>query len=847
MNKPGFKTMSIDDLYNNFKIVEQKVKKYVDANSGAQNLAFMTAPSTSSTNHVNIAMPAYEVSTASPDVNTATNDTAGYDKSKVECFNCHKMGHFARECRVQDSKEGLVIKSSTLGNSGKNERHLQKEMLAIDGVGLIGVTCRRTSSRTNRPKKLDLSYSGLMKSKTPELKGYVNTAKTQAVNIARPQAVKTARPKTVKTARLNFAVVNAVRVNQENAEAQQDDTRFVNSGMLKAHDCCLDESQILKIPKKDNMYSFDIKNIVPKETLTCLVAKATSDESMLWHRRLGHINFKNINKLVKDIFTSEKISQYCFMMQFGKDALYFDSPTQDVHNGEPKSAANDQKQDGDGPDKENDKQDKSDDVSSPKEVKDARQLVNTATCSLLGACISLVSTHVEFFSDEDEPEVDLGNITNSYTKKNANTTSEQGFLSAVYEQKTHDTLNTCLYACFLSQIEPTSIAKALSDSSWVEAMQEELLQFKLQQVWILVDLPFGKRAIGTNIGSLIYKKDERAIVIRNKARLVAQGHRQEEDEFYGENLLLSGFQVHQRKMEFISQINNDGDAVMLMTFYDTMIGSLMYLTTSRPDIMFAVCACARFQVTLKTSHLLAVKRIFRYLKGKPTLGLWYSRDSPFELVAYTDSDYARATQDRKSTTGGCQFLGNRLISWQCKKQTVVATSTTEAEYVATASCCGQLQALIDKKKVIIMESSIRSDLHLEDAGGTDCLPTATIFEELARMVKKQSRRKQRKDTTVTQEETQQDDSVPTPSNDPPLSEKAKDAQANKIADLNKRVHKLERKKKSRTTGLKRLRKAGMSRRVESSEDKESLGDHEDASKQGRSIEDIDKDANVSLV
>ncbi|GJY73904.1 hypothetical protein Tco_0478335 [Tanacetum coccineum] len=122
--------------------------------------------------------------------------------------------------------------------------------------------------------------------------------------------------------------------------------------------------------------------------------------------------------------------------------------------------------------------------------------------------------------------------------------------------------------------------------------------------------------------------------------------------------------------------------------YRSMIGSLMYLTTSRPNIMFAVCACARFQVTPKTSHLLAVRRIFRYLKGKPTLGLWYSRDSPFELVAYTDSDYARATQDRKSTTEGCQFLGNRLISWQCKKQTVVATSTIEAEYVAAASCCG---------------------------------------------------------------------------------------------------------------------------------------------------------------
>ncbi|GKA92867.1 uncharacterized mitochondrial protein-like protein [Tanacetum coccineum] len=131
----------------------------------------------------------------------------------------------------------------------------------------------------------------------------------------------------------------------------------------------------------------------------------------------------------------------------------------------------------------------------------------------------------------------------------------------------------------------------------------------------------------------------------------------------------------------------DGDADDVdVHLYRSMIGSLMYLTASRPDIMFAVCACARFQVTPKTSHLLAVKRIFRYLKGKPTLGLWYSRDSPFELVAYTDSDYAGATQDRKSTTGGCQFLGNRLISWQCKKKTMVATFTTEVEYVAAASC-----------------------------------------------------------------------------------------------------------------------------------------------------------------
>nr|GEY26978.1 hypothetical protein [Tanacetum cinerariifolium] len=124
--------------------------------------------------------------------------------------------------------------------------------------------------------------------------------------------------------------------------------------------------------------------------------------------------------------------------------------------------------------------------------------------------------------------------------------------------------------------------------------------------------------------------------------------------------------------------------------YRSMIGSLMYFTASRPDIMFAVCTCARHQVTPKECHLYAVKRIFRYLKGHPKLGLWYPKESFFDLVAYLDSDYGGATQDRKSTTRGCQFLGRKLISWQCKKQTIVSTSTTEAEYVAAASGCGQV-------------------------------------------------------------------------------------------------------------------------------------------------------------
>ncbi|KAI3807431.1 hypothetical protein L1987_23359 [Smallanthus sonchifolius] len=124
--------------------------------------------------------------------------------------------------------------------------------------------------------------------------------------------------------------------------------------------------------------------------------------------------------------------------------------------------------------------------------------------------------------------------------------------------------------------------------------------------------------------------------------------------------------------------------------YHGMIGSLMYLTASRPDIMFAVCLCSRFQSQPNESHMIAVKRIFRYLKGKPLLGLWYSKHQSFDFKAYTDSDYGGCNLDRKSTSGGCQFLGDRLVSWQCKKQSTVSVLTCEAEYIAAASGCSQI-------------------------------------------------------------------------------------------------------------------------------------------------------------
>ena len=124
--------------------------------------------------------------------------------------------------------------------------------------------------------------------------------------------------------------------------------------------------------------------------------------------------------------------------------------------------------------------------------------------------------------------------------------------------------------------------------------------------------------------------------------------------------------------------------------YHSMIGSLLYLCASRPDIMLSVCMCARFQAAPKESHHLAVKQILRYLAYTPTLGLWYPKGSEYDLVGFSDADYAGDKVDRKSTLGTCHFLGRSLVCWSSKKQNCVSLSTAESEYSAAGSCCAQL-------------------------------------------------------------------------------------------------------------------------------------------------------------
>ncbi|GJV94276.1 putative ribonuclease H-like domain-containing protein [Tanacetum coccineum] len=322
------------------------------------------------------------------------------------------------------------------------------------------------------------------------------------------------------------------------------------------------------------------------------------------------------------------------------------------------------------------------------------------------------------YKDHPKEQI-IGDINSAtQTRRMIKMSEEHAMVSYINKQRrtNHKDYQNCLFACFLSQIEPKKVIQALTDPSWIEAMQEELMQFKLQKVWTLVDLPKGKRAIGTKLVAQGYTQEEGidydevfALVARIEAiRLLLAyasfmrfivyqidvksaflyGTIKEEvyvcqppgfkdpqfqDKVYKVMQRDDGIFISQDK--YVADILNKFDFSSVKTastlietnkallkdeeaedvdvhLYRSMIRSLIYLTTSRPDIMFAVCACARFQVTPKTSHLHAMKRIIRYIKGQSKLYLWYPRDSPFDLKAFSDSDYAGASLDRKSITGG---------------------------------------------------------------------------------------------------------------------------------------------------------------------------------------------------
>jgi hypothetical protein len=164
--------------------------------------------------------------------------------------------------------------------------------------------------------------------------------------------------------------------------------------------------------------------------------------------------------------------------------------------------------------------------------------------------------------------------------------------------------------------------------------------------------------------------------------------------------MLKRFQMEDSKpvgtpMVIGCKLSKDDDSVDVdQSSYRSMIGSVLYITTSRPDIMHAIGMVGRFQSAPKQSHLQAVKRIFKYLKETMNYGLWYPRNQNFQLTAYSDADWANCVDERKSTSGGAFFLGDSLVAWLSKKQGSISLSTTEAEYISTATCCTQVLWMI---------------------------------------------------------------------------------------------------------------------------------------------------------
>ncbi|GJS93953.1 putative ribonuclease H-like domain-containing protein [Tanacetum coccineum] len=275
------------------------------------------------------------------------------------------------------------------------------------------------------------------------------------------------------------------------------------------------------------------------------------------------------------------------------------------------------------------------------------------------------------------------------TRRMIKTTNEQGFVSVVYEGKTHEDLHNGFLL--------------------VSYLRKSQKGFYIDLGWIYPTYP--KEPLGYTQKEGIDYDEDFALVARIEAIRLFLAYASFKDFVVYQMDVKSSFtsMANCREEVYVCQLQPRSPMIpskplmkdenaedVNVHLYRSMIVSLMYLTSSRPDIMFDVCACARFQVTPKVSHLHAMKRIFRYFKGQPKLGLWTYKDSTFDSGAYTymtnqcQFREKKKKENRKSITGGCQFLRSRLISWKCKKQTVVANSTTEVEYMAATSCCGQV-------------------------------------------------------------------------------------------------------------------------------------------------------------
>nr|GEY27579.1 hypothetical protein [Tanacetum cinerariifolium] len=345
----------------------------------------------------------------------------------------------------------------------------------------------------------------------------------------------------------------------------------------------------------------------------------------------------------------------------------------------------------------------------------------------------------------------------------------------------------------------------------------------------------------------VFKKDERGIVVRNKAQLVAQGHTQEEEIDYEEvfapvaRIEAINGKSASTPIDTEKPLLNDpnGEDVDVHT-YRSMIGSLMYLTSSRPDIMFVVCAYARFQVTPKASNLHVVKRIFRYLKGKPHLGLWYPKDSPFNLVAYSDSDYVGASLGSLQPEDANSLDQADEGAAEINIDDVPAATITDDGDASVAD--DDVLAAVDKPSIPSPTPSNQPPPPSQDIHSTSQVQPTPPPSPIAQPPSPQQQPQPSQDADIFMYFLHNIlDTCTTLTRRVENLEQDKIAQALEITKLKQRVKKLERRNKLKVSKLKRLKKVGTTQRVDTSNDNVM----DDVSKQERIIASMDADVDVN--
>nr|GEX92310.1 ribonuclease H-like domain-containing protein [Tanacetum cinerariifolium] len=670
--------------------------------------------------------------------NGHTRKGLGYALTRKACFVCGSFSHLIRDCDFHE-KNGKTREMRILP--------LRPQQVIIgESKEILGTKSSTTIDEPHKALKdkgiVDSGCSRHMTGNKAYLVGY-QKFKGCSVAFGGSNGRITGKGK-IKAGKLDFEDVYYVKeLKHYNLFYVSQMCDKKNKVLFTDTDCLVlssgfklpDENQVLlKIPRQHNMYSFNLKNIDPYEDLAFLFAKASIDKSNKWHRRLGHVNFKNLNKLVKEnlvrglpskIFENDHT---CVACQKGKQhkASLENQANKSTGLKEANNSAGTQVNDDQELEKLKTQEKKAHDVAeSPrKEATHDSQNAHTNSTNLLNAVSRPISTvgPLRALNDGEPSYLDdpsMPHLEDIYASPNEEIVTDSSYDDEAVQTR--------------SKVNKNSDAHAL-------------------KVWILVDLPFGKKAIRTK---WVYrnKKDERGVIVRNKARLVAQGHRQEEWIDYDEVFALvarikamriflafasyMGFIVYQMdvKSAFLYGTINE-EVYMTQPFdfvdpkfpnkvykvvkalyglhkaprawYATMstfleksryrrgaIVKTLFIKQDKKDIMLVQVYIASTPIeTLKP--LVKYEKaadvdvhLYRYLKSQPKLGLWYPKVSSFDLEAYFDSDSASANLNRKSTIGGCQFLGRRLILWQCKKQTIVATFTIEAEYVAAVDkFCG---------------------------------------------------------------------------------------------------------------------------------------------------------------